>query len=524
MSRPPTQQHEMERRLREIKREEAELKQQIAVQKYAGSYEIALRWPAVLSGNQRTSADLIQHRLLEAGLLYDVPIPTADAVAAASQFIANLEASECFHAVHVELGSSTEQDDQLDVPLRSITVRLHEKKWYRLHAGAGLKTDRWLGGSNVATTDSFLPTAEVEITAGLRNIAGCFDRTDVQYTVDTHNIGSWGLTHVRPLYTVLPSALSNGLMEQSTGSQYSLAARAAIDTVDHSTVSNYQQFQRLVTVKAATAEKADPTKQQPWYGSLEWGIVYRDLVPRRHATLPYHLAASPEIVAQAGASVKHGVTAVFNYDRTLHAAADRSGLPVQGVQVQCSTEVAAPPGDVGFVKGLAACTGHASLTDRLALHASLATGYLHAVSFGGLCGAPGVSDRFLLGGTGSFRGFIPAGIGPRSAAKSGALGDALGGNFFYTATAIASLAPPLTIEALDALTSRVRLFGFATAGTCLANLANIRDITGSTRVAAGIGVATNALGPRVEATYAWPLRYGPSDSRRRFQFGMSFSI
>jgi outer membrane protein assembly factor BamA len=194
--------------------------------------------------------------------------------------------------------------------------------------------------------------------------------------------------------------------------------------------------------------------------------------------------------------------------------------------MQCSAELATPPGDVGFVKGQAAVAGHLPIGSRImALHVSLHAGYLHhTLNFGGLCNAPTVSDRFLLGGTGSFRGFVPAGIGPRSTNNNNKVGDALGGTFFYMATAMASLAPPTTLQSLTMLTSHVRLFGFCTAGTCLAKLTSVSDVVYSTRASAGFGVATQAMGPRLEATYAWPLRYGPLDGRRRFQFGMSFSI
>jgi outer membrane protein assembly factor BamA len=542
-------------RAHDLQQQQAMLeKQQRALQKFAGDFEIQLEWPAKVmkidgtAAAIRTSNELIQHRLMEAGILYDVPTTTNDVVAAASQFIANLERSDCFYAVKVEVGTPTDvnsDDNSAGPPLRRINVHLNEKRWYKLHAGAGLKTDSWqLGGANMAgggstpTTDAFLPTAEVELRAGLRNIAGCLDRTDLQYSVDTHNIGTWSLTHVRPLYTVLPTFLSDPLLLQSTGSQYAFSARAALDTSDRIAVSSYHEYQRLVTLKASTAEHptASPLLgiQQPrWYSSIEWGIVYRDLIPRRHATLPYHFAASSEIVSQSGASVKHGITGVASYS---NISTDTSNLPIHGLQFQCTTEVATPPGDVGFIKGQASIAGHFSLHQRLSLHTFLSTGYLRALSFGGLCAPPIVSDRFLLGGTGSFRGFIPAGIGPRSriagAANSG-LGDALGGNFFYSATAMVSAAPPEPIHAISQITRNVRLFGFATFGTCVSvdgysssiySSDTMSDVAQSSRLSSGIGIATGALGPRVEATLSWPLRYSPLDGRRRFQFGVSFSI
>jgi outer membrane protein assembly factor BamA len=546
-----SRQQELQERLRDLKQEEALIEQQLAIQEYAGSYEISLQWPAAVTTTDgkapKTDPDLIQHRLLEAGLLYEVPIPTADAVTAASTLIQNLESTDCFHTVRVDIGGLGSSNQSSEEDLRTITVQLQEKNWYRLHAGAGLKTSgSWLGsgptnssgGGSGLSTDSFLPVAEVDVSAGLRNVFGCLDRTDLNYALDMHNIGTWGLTHDRPLYTVLPTALSDLLLEQSTGSQYALSTRAVLDTIDCTGTSSYQLFQRLLSFKAATVSDSSRHSlavkyQQPWYGSLEWGLIHRDVVPQRHPTLPYHFAASPEIVAQAGATVKHSWTATMQYDSTHMSDEstrdDQSKLPTSGVQLQCTGEVATPPGDVGFIKGQVAVAAHLSLTDRLALHGSLSTGYLHSLSFGGLCPAPPiVADRFLLGGTGSFRGFVPAGIGPRTTEASAMQSDALGGNFFYSATVMASLAPSTaSLEALSTLTRHVRLFGFATAGTCLdvSKATSIQSVVGSTRASAGIGIATQALGPaRVEATYAWPLRHGPRDGRRRFQFGVSFSL
>jgi outer membrane protein assembly factor BamA len=52
----------------------------------------------------------------------------------------------------------------------------------------------------------------------------------------------------------------------------------------------------------------------------------------------------------------------------------------------------------------------------------------------------------------------------------------------------------------------------------------LQAVLQSTRASVGVGIASSVMGPRVEATYAWPLRYGPRDARRHFQFGMGFSF
>ena len=539
---------------------------QQAVQKFAGDYEIPLEWPAVVLSTDpkkpiRTSNELIQHRLMECGIMYDIPVPTKDVVLAASNFVENLEQSDCFHSIQVEIGeassdeeyqtnsnnngessSSRSRSSSSEAPmLRRVRVTFEEKNWYKFHAGAGLKTDGWLGAASSSsttnalgytTTDAFLPTAEMELRAGLRNIAGCFDRTDLQYSVDTQNIGSWTLTHCRPLYTVLPSMLSEYLLLRPTGSQYAFTARAALDTSDRITVSSFYEYQRLLSLKASTFEQpSSNSTRNPWFSSLEYNILFRDVIPRRHATMPFHFAASPEVVAQSGASVKHAITGTTSYN---NFSTDSSHLPVHGVQMQCSSEIALPPGDVGFVKGQVAIAGHLPIiANRMALHTSISGGYLHSIPFGGLCGPPLISDRFLLGGTGSFRGFLPAGIGPRGrgirstgGTMNSGLGDALGGNLFYTASLMASLRPPETIEGISQITRSLRLFGFTTIGSCLSvsNTTSWKDIAGSTRMSAGVGIASGVLGPRIEATYTMPIHYGPNDGRRRFQLGISVSL
>lgn len=630
-----TQQQQLRQRLRQVQAEEAALQKQLAdVQEFAARYPIRLAWPAAIaSGNRRTRTELLQHRLLEAGILYEVPTTAADTVQAARRFVHNLEATDCFHAVSVEIGGAsdapsaqqqqrqpsqrpqsqqdsnnneTPNDDDKLPEERTLRVTLHERNWYRLHAGAGLKTGGALGSGGGSASGSsqqqpqhaqcgtsnggaFLPTAELEFSAGLRNACGVFDRTDLQYSVDTHNIGTWSLSHARPLYAApgLPALMSDYLLQQPRGSQFHFKASAALDTLDRTAASRYREYQRLASVRAATHPAAAAGRERddndPWYASLDWSVAYRDLVPQRHATLPYHLAASPEIVAAAGASVKHSVTARVKHDSTTrwtgggssdnnhnrNDGADLSGLPTNGVQWDGTTELALPPGDVGFVRAQAAVAGHACLAavslPKVSLHATLGAGAVRSLSFRGLCSCgPGPSDRFLLGGTGSFRGFVPAGLGPRSSSTSstttsnnnsnrnssrqqaGGAGDALGGDFFYTATVAASTAPPAALAqspVLGGLARRVRLFGFATAGTCC-NVAaaggagavdnttytgvSARDVVRSTRLSAGVGLATQALGgpgaPRLEVTYAWPLRYGPRDGRRRLQFGVSLAL
>ena len=92
------------------------------------------------------------------------------------------------------------------------------------------------------------------------------------------------------------------------------------------------------------------------------------------------------------------------------------------------------------------------------------------------------SDRFYIGGPGQLRGFMPAGIGPRSSASKGGSsvpgGDALGGDLFYTSTLAMSVPFPSYFATLRQ--NGARIFGFANAGTCCAN--NVGDDTSNISV------------------------------------------
>lgn len=147
------------------------------------------------------------------------------------------------------------------------------------------------------------------------------------------------------------------------------------------------------------------------YVGLDWTLLFRDLIPRRHATLPYALNASPEIVSQSGPSLKHSVS--FEY-RTNGRLCDDWLNPTFGMDVNGKVEVAGPPGDTGFVKMQGGASLNVPLPQSCAFHGSVQAGILRSIPFGGLCGPASISDRFFVGGPLHLRGFLPAGIGPRA--------------------------------------------------------------------------------------------------------------
>lgn len=393
-------------------------------------------------------------------------------------------------------------------------VVLNEKNWYKLYVGGGLKHD----GIYQSTGDTFLPKVQFETSGSLINLGGHLDMTNLSYAVDQTSETSLSLSHERPLYSLLKED-SDGylaLLSMEKGSQFSFTARAALDTIDHEWTRSYKEYQRLLSVRIATASAKMPEMAEGGYAGLDWSFIFRDVVPRRHLKLPYHCDASPEIVEQSGPTTKHSLT--WEY-RTNGSDTDDRFNPTTGTDMHIKVEVAGPPGDVGFVKAEGGFAFHHSLSNSLALHTSLSSGILHPVSFGDLCGPPTVSDKFYVGGPMQLRGFLPAGIGPR--AKTGGAsvpgGDALGGDMFYTATVAASVPFPEISFLRD---TDIRLFGFANAGTLTRMPSSFSHVMQSTRLAVGGGACMGSSFGRLEVTYAVPLRLGPRDARKAVQLGI----
>ena len=483
---------------------------------YVKVFPIHLPFPATVTTTSpdkklRTNVELVQHRLLEAGVLFDDAQQVEDVTTCLSTFINNMNQSGCFNAVQVSL------DDHDEEGMSKLRVMLNEKNWYRLYIGGGLKQD----GIYQSAGDGILPKVQFETSGSLMNIGGHLDKTSLSYTVDQTAEASLTLSHERPLYSIFAenSTFYHTLLAMEKGSQFLFSTRAALDTVDHEWTRSYKEYQRLLSIRVTSGPAGMPEMAEGGYAGLDWSLVFRDVIPRRHTKLPYHCDASPEIVSQSGPTTKNSLT--YEY-RTNGCHTNNRYNPTTGTDVRAKLEIAGPPGDVGFVKAEGGLASHLALNENLALHASLSSGILHTLSFGGICGDPTVSDRFYIGGPMQLRGFLPAGIGPR--AKTGGPsvpgGDALGGDFFYTATLAVSTPFPVMSFLQD---TDIRFFGFANAGT-LTGLTSMAHMMRTTRAAVGGGVCMGSPFGRMEATYAVPLRFGPRDARKAVQFGLGFSF
>ena len=230
------------------RRQEAQENLQRQMQKrfaeHVAEFPVHIEFPAqVLSATEspiRTNTDLVQHRLLEAGVLFEDPQKVGDITEAISDFINIMNRSGCYNAVQVKIGESSQEDKQM------LQVVLNEKRWYRLYIGGGLKQ------SNLETFgESSFPKVQFETSGGLLNLTGHLDTTSLQYAVDQTSATTLSFIHERPLYSILTKygPLYNAIMTSSNGSQASIALRAVLDTLDHEWTRSYKEYQRLLSVR-----------------------------------------------------------------------------------------------------------------------------------------------------------------------------------------------------------------------------------------------------------------------------------
>ncbi|CAO3585383.1 unnamed protein product [Absidia cylindrospora] len=130
-----------------------------------------------------------------------------------------------------------------------------------------------------------------------------------------------------------------------------------------------------------------------------------------------------------------------------------------------------------------------------------------------------VSDRFLLGGPLSVRGFKTAGIGPRD------YKDALGGDIYWS-TGVSAIAPLPTFESKP-----IRAHAFINAGTSIpwstgtSTQDTARSLMQSPSVAVGLGLIYRHSIARLELNYCVPLTAARGDQvHRGLQFGIGLNF
>ncbi len=487
----------------------------------------------------RTNKDFINYRLMETDidLVSEESNPLAAVNESLRDFVSDLEGTGCYDSVQVVIGRLKDSPSASDA--RQLDVILKEKNWYKLYIGGGLKQDH-----NLVSSSGLIPKVQFETSASLVNLSGNTDVTHLNYAIDQTSSPTISFTHTRPLYSLLSGGISDRVLNMDQGSKIGVTMKAEVDTIDYEHIrSSKDHVQKLgVKVSNTTSGSSSSGHLSEFYSGLEWSLALRDVLPRRHTTVPYQYDASQEIVAVSGPNLKHSIIADFRLNGIL---TDSRFQPSSGIDSYGGVEVAGPPGDVGFAKiwgGLmlhlpvvplleetnaqSAGSFH-QLLNGLSLHTAVHGGILKSLTFGGLCSTSttNISDRYHIGGPHQLRGFSHSGIGPRSVAggSSAPGGDSFGGDVFYTASQSISMPFPGN-ELLSK--NNVRVFGFVNAGT-LTSFENAMDLSGflrSSRVSFGAGVSFGLPLGRVEATYSVPFRYGPRDCRRAAQGGIGFNF
>eukprot|EP00934_Nitzschia_sp_Nitz4_P009150 Nitzschia sp. Nitz4//scaffold211_size37880//4419//5990//NITZ4_007699-RA/size37880-processed-gene-0.7-mRNA-1//-1//CDS//3329541958//9140//frame0 len=517
-------------RVNEVLQERARKQHQAKWSNFLNAYPVNLLFPAKVSTKDKskslkTNKDLINARLLENGILFEDLQSLPQLQGGVLQVTENLMRSGCFDNVQIQVINSDDPEHP-----QGLDVILEEKNWYSLYIGGGVKHEGMEEAFNSATR---LPKAQFECSTTFPNLTGNLDQTMFRYTIDHTSASTFLFSHERPLYAWLAddSPITEAILALPKGSQYHLGFRSVIDTLDYEWTRSYNEYQRYVACRLDNKGRVQRPEMAPgYYWGFDWKLALRDVVPRKHPELPYSTSASHEIVALSGPSLTHSLTWEV---RTNGEYTNDQYQPLIGMDWHSKVELAGPPGDVGFAKAQGGASLHIPLTEdgAVALHGVCSGGFLKPLAFNGLCKQPTISDRFFVGGPMSMRGFLPAGVGPRSKTQANGVsgdsksvtpgGDALGGSLYYTTSLMASVASPGALGDYG-----VRFFSFVNAGTLIGTTDGIplQSILNSTRVAAGAGVSASTPMGRLEATYAWPLRYGPRDARRHLQFGFGFTM
>ncbi len=486
----------------------------------------------------RTNENFINFRLMETdvNLVADETNPLVAVDESLRNFVSDLEGSGCYDSVQVMIGRPK------DIPSSSgahqLDVILQEKNWYKLYIGGGLKQDH-----NLASSSGLIPKVQFETSASLINLSGNTDVTHLNYAIDQTSSPTISFTHTRPLYSLLNGGISDRVLNMDQGSKIGVTMKAEVDTIDYEHIRSSKDHVQKMGVKISnTTTGSSSGHVSGLYSGLEWSLALRDVLPRRHTTVPYQYDASQEIVTSSGPNLKHSIIADFRLNGEL---TDSRFQPTSGADAYGGVEVAGPPGDVGFAKIWGGLMLHLpivplleerntqsvgsfhQLMNGLSLHTAVHGGILKCLAFGGLCSTSttNISDRYYVGGSHQLRGFSHSGIGPRAivGGSSAPGGDSIGGDVFYTASQSISMPFPGN-EFLSK--NNVRIFGFMNAGT-LTSFENAMDLRGflrSSRVSFGAGVSFGLPLGRVEATYSVPFRYSPRDCRRAVQGGIGFNF
>jgi hypothetical protein len=419
-------QHQHEQKMRE--------KLQQLKAEYVSAYSLPLNFPAKVTNlpdeeddgsnksrkdSIRTSRDFINARLLEAGLPLGGGAPSkltlGDHSVAAQRFISDLEGTGCYDSIQIHIGNDHDSSINNDKsePF-DVTVRLKEKRWYKIYVGGGVNSDdlsslgtsggaastgNALGGGAGAALGT-LPKIQFETSVSASNLSGFADVSTALYSVDQTGSSSFKFTHDRPLCSLLPkhSKLYEWLMPQDPrlvgdksiekemtkkndidemqvymddGAQYALGGGSHVTLGVHAlcleqdfeSTRSTKEFARSIGLHLANhnrgASRGPGTggANKPSFStpeSMAGPYFFMDWNAGLRDTLPRRHSEFPFALDCSSEIANHAGTA-FKHSLTggiyLNGSlTDDRYDPTMGYDAHLVGEVAGPPGDVGFWK------------------------------------------------------------------------------------------------------------------------------------------------------------------------------
>lgn len=216
--------------------------------------------------------------------------------------------------------------------------------------------------------------------------------------------------------------------------------------------------------------------------------------------------ASAAIKEQEGSEVKSEIGQAFIYDTR-----DSRFLPREGLFARYDVDLAGLGGSVNYLRNRVNAVKYFPITEQLTGSVGGGAGYIFALD-----GNTRIIDRFFLGGN-SLRGFENFGVGPRDTTAD----DALGGDWFYTATA--QITFPLGLPNEFGIRGRAFTDMGSLGKADTDSVINVND-TRSLRASVGLGISwSSPFGP-VSMDIARPVLKEDFDRTEtiRFNFGTRF--
>ncbi|OAD02637.1 hypothetical protein MUCCIDRAFT_153430 [Mucor lusitanicus CBS 277.49] len=410
----------------------------------------------------------------------------ADVINSAQQVAEKLQRFDIFDGVQILLDNATDSDP-LAAP-ESINVVYQVKEKSRVFIKTGTEIGNNEGNMNGSIT--------------VRNVFGGAELLETVASFGTRNSSAFQFSLSKPV-------------NASPDSRLDINAHRVL--CNNTLASSYEELARGAGLRYKTVSTFG-------YHELSYDMTWRSI----DRVSP---SASLSIRQQVGDSLKSSINHVFVRERR-----DDILLPSNGHYVRIAQELSGlfGVGNAHFFKTELESQyckqfggGHIILDKENKEFLGVHPGLVISTTFRAGClanlsesdKASTVSDRFLLGGPLSVRGFRNAGIGPRD------YKDALGGNMYWAA-GVSAIAPLPKLE-----TKALRAHAFVNAGTNIpwksgTSLQDTKQaLTQSPSISAGLGLIYRHSIARIELNYCVPLTAARGDQiKRGLQLGIGLNF